>query len=206
MDEKNEPQMAQKRRLRLLEVAAREFAEVGFERASLNTIIRTCRMSKSSFYYYFESKQVLFDLVIEEAAAALAKDLKAPDPASLAASDFWVRIEAFGAHVLAVSERRVWYLHLAKLFYLPDRSADASPALQRVLAEVADWLTRVLAAGRTCGAVRDDLPATLQAELVFAVLQAMDRWAMQHIQKFDDGTRQKLLAQQFAALRSLLAP
>jgi hypothetical protein len=43
-----------------------------------------------------------------------------------------------------------------------------------------------LAVGRACGAVRDDLPASLQAELVFALLQAMDRWSLRHMHEFDE--------------------
>jgi hypothetical protein len=73
------------------------------------------------------------------------------------------------------------------------------------LAGVADWLGRVLAAGRACGAVRDDLPASLQAELVFALLQAMDRWSLRHMQEFDGPAIAELAHRQFEVLRRLLA-
>jgi hypothetical protein len=41
----------------------------------------------------------------------------------------------------------------------PIKGAEQGAALQRALAGVADWVGRVLAVGRDCGAVRDDLPA-----------------------------------------------
>ncbi|MGN6144175.1 MAG: TetR/AcrR family transcriptional regulator [Mesorhizobium sp.] len=197
--------MAPQRYRRLLATAAGEFASHGFEQASLNAIIRACGMSKSSFYHYFGSKEALFDRVVEEASAALARDLDAPDPETLAGPDFWDRIEAFLAQALAASARQDWYADLGRLFYLPDLSAERSAALQRVLAGVADWLGRVLAVGRACGAVRDDLPASLQAELVFALLQAMDRWSLRHMHEFDEAAIAGLAHRQFEAMQRLLA-
>jgi AcrR family transcriptional regulator len=198
--------MAPERYRQLLARAAREFAACGFERASLNAIIRDCAMSKSSFYHYFGSKEALFDRVVEDASAALAADLNAPAPETLAGPDFWDRIAGFLAQALAASARQDWYADFGKMFYLPDLSAERGAALQRVLAGVADWVGRVLAVGRDCGAVRDDLPASLQAELVFAILQAMDRWSLQHMRDFDRDGISDLAQRQLDLLRRLLAP
>ncbi|WP_235499590.1 TetR/AcrR family transcriptional regulator [Frateuria sp. Soil773] len=190
----------------LLAAAAREFATAGFERASLNAVIRACGMSKSSFYHRFDSKQALFDRVVDEAAAALARELAAPDPAELAGPDFWPRLEAFVAHAAAALAKPAWYADLGKLFYLPDVSAERSAAMRRLLAGVDRWVQAVLKAGRACGAVRDDLPASLQAELAFAVLQAMDRWSIRHMETMGAAARRRLAASQLDSLRRLLAP
>jgi AcrR family transcriptional regulator len=190
----------------LFETAAREFAARGFDNASLNAIIRACGLSKSSFYHFFESKEALFDRVVEAAAAALARDLAAPDPQAFAGPHFWDRVGAFVAEALLIASRQAWYADFGRLFYLPDRAASRSPALARILAEVAGWVARVIAVGRASGAVGDDLPASLQAELVFAVLQAMDRWSLHHLDRLDEAAQAKLLAGQFEALRRLLAP
>jgi AcrR family transcriptional regulator len=190
----------------LLATAAREFAVAGFERASLNAVIRACGMSKSSFYHRFDSKQALFDRVVDEAAAALARELAAPDPAALAGPDFWPRLEAFVAHAVAALAKPAWYADLGKLFYLPDVSAERSAAMRRLLAGVDRWVQAVLKAGRACGAVRDDLPASLQAELAFAVLQAMDRWSVAHMDAMKPAQRRRIAGQQLATLRRLLAP
>lgn len=198
--------MEPQRYRQLLTTAASEFAAHGFEQASLNAVIRACGMSKSSFYHYVGSKEALFDRVVEEASAELARDLNAPDPETLAGPDFWDRIGAFVADALEAAKRKDWYADLGRIFYLPGLSAERSAALQRVLAGVADWLGRVLAVGRACGAVRDDLPASLQVELVFAVLQAMDRWSLHHMRDFDDKALAELTRGQFAALRRLLSP
>lgn len=190
----------------LLAAAAREFATAGFERASLNAVIRACGMSKSSFYHRFDSKQALFDRVVDEAAAALAHDLAAPDPAELKGPDFWPRLEAFVAHAVAVLAKPAWHTDLGKLFYLPDVPAGHSAAMRRLLAGVDRWVQAVLKAGRASGAVRDDLPASLQAELAFAVLQAMDRWSVAHMDAMKPAQRRRVAGQQLALLQRLLAP
>ncbi len=198
--------MAPQRYRHLLTTAASEFAAHGFEQASLNVIIRACGMSKSSFYHYFGSKEALFDRVVEEASTALARDLNAPDPELLAGSDFWDRIGAFVADALAAARKQDWYADLGRIFYLPDLSAERSASLQRVMAGVADWIGRMLAVGRACGAVRDDLPVSLQTELVFAVLQAMDRWSLRHMHEFDEVAVTELAHRQFEVLRRMLSP
>jgi AcrR family transcriptional regulator len=206
MDNATTRKMAPGRLQLLLETAAREFAARGFESASLNGIIRACGISKSSFYHFLGSKEALFDRVVETAAAALTRDLDVPDPEALAGPHFWPRVAAFVDQAVATAGRRTWYVDFGKLFYLADISAERHPALGRILAAISDWVGRVLAIGRASGAVREDLPATLQAELVFAVLQAMDRWSLQHLDALDETARAALLKSQLEVLQRLLAP
>lgn len=194
------------RERKLLAIAAHEFATAGFEAASLNKVIRECGMSKSSFYHYFDSKQALFDHVIDKAAAALAEDLDAPGPATLSGPDFWMRLEAFVAHAVVAAAKPSWYVGLGKLFYLPDVPAERSAAMRRLLSAVDGWMQAVLKAGRACGAVRDDLPASLQAELAFALLQAMDRWSVAHMDAMKPAQRRRIANAQLALLQRLLAP
>lgn len=203
MDDRN----ARPQRHQLLyETAAREFAARGFDNASLNAIIRACGLSKSSFYHFFSSKEALFDRVVEAAAAALARDLAAPEAEVFAGPHFWDRVGVFLGEALLIASRQAWYADFGRLFYLPDLAPSRSPALTRILANVADWTARVIAVGRTSGAIDDDLPASLQAELVFAVLQAMDRWSLHHLDQLDEAGQADLLTRQFDALRRLLEP
>jgi AcrR family transcriptional regulator len=194
------------RRRALLETAAREFATAGYERASLNRVIRACGMSKSSFYHFFGSKAALFDTVVREAAEAMAGDLAIPDPEALAGPDFWERVAALGQRLMAMSFRDAWYVDLGKLCYLPDAPAAESPALRHLLEAVAGWVADALAAGQRSDAVRADLPSTLQAELAFAVLQALDRWSVQHLAEIDPAEAENLATLQVDLLRRLLAP
>ncbi|MGH3320279.1 MAG: TetR/AcrR family transcriptional regulator [Streptosporangiaceae bacterium] len=198
--------LAPERRQMLLETAAREFASAGYERASLNKIISACRMSKSSFYHYFDSRAALFDTVVDEAAEALGRELAIPDPRHLAGPDFWDRIAALFRDLLAVSEQREWYVDFGKLFYLPDAPVERSRALRQAVAAMTAWLEEALAAGRAFGAVRDDLPSSLQVDLTLAVLRSMDSWSLRHMHEIAPDEREALAASQLDILRRLLGP
>ena len=190
----------------LLETAAREFAGAGFERASLNRIIKTCGMSKSSFYHYFSSKEALFDTVVQRAASSLGDALHVPSPRKLAGPDFWEKIGELAQQLPTLTDSQSWYVDFGKLFYLEDTPEQPGRELQAVMAQIAHWLEEVLAVGRASGAVREDLPPSLQIEMTFALVRAMDRWTLRHLDEMGPDSMQDLAASQIDLLRRLLAP
>jgi AcrR family transcriptional regulator len=192
------------RRRRLVQVSAVEFAEFGFSGASLNRIIADCGMGKSSFYYLFASKSELFEFVTAELVAETASRWTAPDPAGFSGTQFWPRVADVFAEFLRVSEQHEAFLLLGRLFY-SDAPGSAKTAVGGALAAVQDWVRRVLAEGRRCGAVRDDLPEELQYRLTVGVLRLFDEWTVaQHDRFAPDGLR-RLTDAQFATLRRMLA-
>lgn len=196
--------MAPERRRQLLRTAAREFAEAGYERASLNRVIKACGMSKSSFYHYLDSKEALFDLVVSEASAAMVDALAIPTPAELAVADadYWDRIAQLLDQLLTLDEAE-WFEDFGRMFHL----ADAPPmsSLSKLVADIHAWVQESLEVGRGRAVVRDDLPTTLQTQLVLAVLTMMDRWSLTH-RPSDPATRERIATAQFDALRRLLDP
>jgi AcrR family transcriptional regulator len=52
-------------RQRILDEATRLFAEQGFSATSVRQLVEACECTKPSLYYYFESKETLFEQVIE---------------------------------------------------------------------------------------------------------------------------------------------
>jgi AcrR family transcriptional regulator len=196
--------MAPDRRRLLIETAAREFARTGYERASLNRVIRACGMSKSSFYHYVASKAALFDMVVTEAGGSLIRALEVPDPEKLTGPDFWVRIAQLLEQLLVASQHEEMFDDFGRLFYLPD--APTGGSLDEARAHIDAWLGQALAAGRASGAVREDLPASLQGHITVAVLWAMDEWSLRHMVDLDPRQRQQLALVQLDAIRRLLAP
>ena len=61
----------------ILDVAAEEFAEHGFDAASYNRIIERAGISKGSAYYYFEGKDDLYATVLETSLAGLEEQVGA---------------------------------------------------------------------------------------------------------------------------------
>lgn len=195
--------LSAERRSQLVRTAAREFARAGFEQASLNAIIRGCGLSKSSFYHVLDSKAELYDLVVSDIAAALATALAAPQPTSFADAEFWNRAEAFVGHVAQVLTRDDAFADLAHMLY-DRRPPSGSDAGARVIAAAESWLDELVVVGRSCGAVRSDLPSSLQGLLAFAVLRAMDEWSVAHLDDLPPEDISPLMAAQFAALRRML--
>ncbi|WP_211228446.1 TetR/AcrR family transcriptional regulator [Glycomyces tenuis] len=194
--------LAPDRRRALLEAAAAEFAEAGYERASLNRIIRGQGMSKSSFYHYFDSKEALFDAVIGDIGGSLVKALDLPEAAELASGDFWGRVEELTDRLALAGTEHPAFAALAKLFYLPDAPASLGETRGRIDA----WIDRALEAGRAVGAVDDELPVSLQRHLVGAVLWAMDEWSIAHMDALGEDELRQVAVAQMEALRRLLAP
>ncbi|WP_035735796.1 TetR/AcrR family transcriptional regulator [Glycomyces arizonensis] len=190
------------RRRALLEAAAVEFAEAGYERASLNRIIRGQGMSKSSFYHYFGSKEALFGAVVADIGGDLAAALGLPDPAELAEGDFWGRVRALTDRLAQASQERPGFTALARLFYLPDAPASLDASRSRIDA----WIDRALEAGRSVGAVGEELPVSLQRQLVRAVLWAMDEWSVTNMDHLTEDELILLADAQLEAMRRLLAP
>ncbi len=73
----------------LLEVAAQEFVQHGFEEASINRILERAQMSKGAAYYYFEDKVDLFCTVVQHASERLQLVDQELDIAALTAENFW---------------------------------------------------------------------------------------------------------------------
>jgi len=107
---------------------------------------------------------------------------------------------------MVLGQREVWFTDLGRLFYLADAPSGEGSALGRALAGVDEWLEQALAAGRASRAVRDDLPTSLQRQLTFAVLRAMDDWSLQHMEDLDTQQRLRLVEAQLGTIRRLLAP
>ncbi|MGV0742392.1 TetR/AcrR family transcriptional regulator [Mycolicibacterium sp. XJ870] len=200
--------MPAERRQRLVHVAAAEFASSGYRDASLNRIISLCGMSKSSFYYVIDSKSDLFDFVVRELLSEIGPDIGAdgviPDPEQFEGEHFWARTAEFFTHLVSIAEKHQSFAMLGRMFY-SDAPNDAKDAISGALNAVRDWVERLLRVGRSCGAVRDDLPEALQYRLVVGVLQIFDEWTVQHYGDFTPAELNTLADRQFATLKRLVA-
>ncbi|WP_206240363.1 TetR/AcrR family transcriptional regulator [Novosphingobium terrae] len=66
-----------KRRETILEIAQRSFLEQGYDRTTMSGIAEAMGGSKGTLWSYFETKEILFEAMIERAAAHFRADLLA---------------------------------------------------------------------------------------------------------------------------------
>lgn len=63
-------------RERILEVAERLFTEHGYRAVTVRDIARDCRVTSAALYYYYPSKEALFEAVLERHAAHLNRRMR----------------------------------------------------------------------------------------------------------------------------------
>ena len=78
-----------KRRTRLLTTARVVFATHGFANARLTDILREADFPRSSFYYFFHTKDQLFDAAFADGLRELAGYVTVPDVDKLTRDAFW---------------------------------------------------------------------------------------------------------------------
>lgn len=86
--------MSEKVRKNIIEVARETFAKYGFRKTTMDEIAMAARKGKSSLYYYFKSKEEVFQAVVEQEASFLFSKIE------MAVSEQTTAHEKFTAYVL----------------------------------------------------------------------------------------------------------
>src|SRR6185436_18353668 len=108
-----------KLRASILNVAAIEFAEHGYEAASYNRIIELSGLSKGAIYYYFDDKEDLYATVLRDAMQRLILDVGTMETATDAES-FWREFE-------------VWYVRSLRAFQQDPTAVGLARGLVKAL-------------------------------------------------------------------------
>jgi AcrR family transcriptional regulator len=189
----------------LIEEAGREFAEAGFEGASLNQIIERADFSKGSLYYYFENKEDLYETVACRGAERLAEEFGFSEE-QLTAETFWEELERLTIQSLEFVQRHDWYVELFRSLYrMRDRHPDEGPAAD-LFDDGQDWVKYLIAQGQQLGVVRQDLPLEFLVEAAMGVVEACDRWFLRYIDDVDEDEMMEQSRKQFDMIRGMLEP
>ncbi len=161
----------EKQRLILSEARA-EFARHGYEGASFNRIITASGISKGAMYYYFADKADLYSAVLCE-LYELTMGVLDGLPAIHSAADYW--------DVLGLGMERLQNAFLADeemgaLVRGMYGAGSSAPGFVELMERFANAVEELITLGQDVGAVRDDLPRPLLAQLTASVVVAIDRW------------------------------
>ena len=171
IQDKREQQRATRRK-QILEAALRVFMERGFHVTNVSDVAAEAGVSQGTIYWYFESKDELFNATVLEYFAALAQETRSVLAESASASEkLRVLGEAMGG--FAVDASGLLVMFLGYMAALPDRAQAASFWLDLLL-EYKDALVGIVEEGKRNGEFRD-----VDAEsLVWAVMSAYDGLAL----------------------------
>lgn len=155
---------------RILDAALSEFADKGYARASVNSLVSRLGIAKGSIFQYFADKPGLFQHVFDFAVSRVKNHLRAVRDQSRGQDVF----ERIGMSLLAgldliESNPRLFQLYLRIVF-----EGDV-PFRGRLLASIRlfsrDYLMELLAEGVQAGQLRRDLDLELAAFVVDAALE-----------------------------------
>lgn len=186
-----------------LDPAEIEFVTRGYESASLNRILAQANESKGRSYHYFANKGELFAAVLNRRLIAFAG---VDDKAVINAKDperFWREVAALVQHATYVLQSNNQVAELVRIIH---REPAAKSACTDQIAHFERRLRDVLAAGRCLGAVRDDLPIELLADVTISACMTIDRWFAVNGHTLNPKDAADLSHKTFSLLRQPLLP
>jgi AcrR family transcriptional regulator len=165
----------QPRKTSILEAAADEFGDRGFEGASYNRIIERAGISKGAMYYYFADKDDLFRTVLDVALAQWLEEVGFPMGADDAPS-FWRACETMYARSLQFVLRDPRNAALCVGITKARAEAADHPVVHQLNERMLEWVGALVGQGQAIGAVRDDVPTELLVHSALSLIDAGDRW------------------------------
>ncbi len=192
------------RRDRILDAAADEFSDRGYDGASINRIIGEAGISKGSLYYYFDDKEDLFATVMEQASTRMMEGMGMPPTDALTADTFWNTFRELMRRSVDYLKTNERYVRLARTFWQLRVKTPSSPATRRILDTGRSKVRTILARGQQLDVVRTDLPLALLVEVALAVDEAGDRWRLEHWNEFSHDERVAHADAQIDLIRDML--
>ncbi len=172
-------------RLQLLEVAAAEFAERGFQHTRISDIVARAGVTQPVFYQYFASKQAAYDELVGMFAQRLRQAIgqaRMPDGLPDAGLDSRVRLGVSG--LLAILQEDP---NLTRIGFF--QAAEAEALKNELSAMIADNVR----AEQQVGLLREDIPADWYAQSMMGIIERFTRQA-------PDAARQQVLAEVITSL------
>ncbi|MDA8163494.1 MAG: TetR/AcrR family transcriptional regulator [Desulfobacteraceae bacterium] len=174
--------LSEEKRSRILREAVREFADKGFQKASLNAIVARVGIAKGSLYQYFDNKEALF-LFVFDRFTDLVKEVLAEAAAASLEADFFGQVRVAVQAGLAFIDRHPEYYEI----YLKLLFEQAVPQREDLIGKVRlfsrDYFGPLCEEGRRQGQVRRDLPTEM---VVFVLDAVLDRFLQGYAKSYLD--------------------
>lgn len=159
------------KRDRILNVAIEEFANNGFENTSIQQIAKKSGISVGSVYKYFDNKETLFSMVVQEGLSSIENLLMGLADSS---EDILVKAEKIIRSLLEYSRQKPELIKLYCQLTTSDNSEFLNTLSQRIEAVSASVYTVTISKAQETGDVRNDINPAFFAFLldnIFMMLQ-----------------------------------
>jgi len=201
------------KKAQIIRVATEEFAERGYERASLNRILVRSGMSKGSLYYYFADKDDLYRTVLKAYSDRMLQIWSGGSSKQIPAfsqirtpEEYWAAWVQHWQRSLGNHERNPVEAKLFGQCIRQRASGTSHPALTELAAELREWVREVLKRGQRIGAVRTDLAEELLLDASFGMMEGFDRWLDNCRQSGEAGRTEEWAELAVGLLRRIVEP
>ncbi|ADP16905.1 bacterial regulatory protein, TetR family protein 15 [Achromobacter xylosoxidans A8] len=172
-------------RAQLLEVAAAEFAERGFQHTRISDIVARAGVTQPVFYQYFASKQAAYDELVGLFAQRLRQAIgQARLPDDLQGAELAGRLRQSVSGLLAILQEDP---NLTRIGFF--QAAEAEALKDELVAMIAGNV----GAEQQAGLFRDDIPSDWFAQSLMGIIERFTR-------QTPDAARQLVLAEFIADL------
>ncbi len=169
--------LPQEKQEKVINAAVAEFARNGYQKASLNIIVRDAGISKGSLYQYFRNKEELFVFIFSRFTLLVKKAVKIADLGG--DSDFFSQV---GRVLFAGIEFINRYPDFFQIYLRVLFERDI-PMREKLLAEVRlfsrEYFGPLCREGQQCGAIRQDIPTDV---VIFVLDATLDRFLQSYAQ------------------------
>lgn len=173
--------LPQAKRDAIIAAAVAEFACQGYQKASINTIVRQASIAKGSLYQYFDNKEALFFFIFERFTELVKRAVK--EAAAGEGEDFFAQVRQVLVAGIDFIDRHPDFFQI----YLKVLFEEDIPRRETLLARVRlfsrEYFGPLCAAGQKRRAIRRDIPL----EVVIFILDAtLDRFLQGYAQSYLD--------------------
>ena len=156
-------------RQRLLDAALPVFARNGFERATVDEIVRDAGYSKGAFYVHFESKEDLFWAMLEERIGGVQETLRDAIDIELTVAENQRRI--LQAIFDLDREDPAWPALFMEFAAHAGRNPKVRDRLGEMYRRWHSFTVEMLSGARDAGKVRADLDVEFTASVIIALVE-----------------------------------
>lgn len=175
----------EKRKL-IEEVATDEFAEYGFEKASINRIVEKCKIAKGSFYQYFEDKK---DLLMHIMAIAGQKKVEHLSPilADPTQHDFFTTMRALYSSGLKFASHHPKLAYIGMQFLKYKDSTMLSDLKEQGFKQASGIYEQLLISGIERGEIRGDIDVKYISYMLLSMsISNMEYWVENIVKDLDE--------------------
>ena len=158
---------------RMLAAAQSEFAEHGYEKASLTRIATAAGISKGTLYYYFADRDDLYATIVLQLVETVASTVTSGF-APRRAEEFWPALEALCRAGFELAKAHPVEVRALRSFQVSLRR-NPSPVFEPILRLMTAQLRGIVETGRRLGCVRKDISVDVLVQFLQAADEVLDR-------------------------------